>query len=144
MPSNEGRGYIPRRLIRKCLALTARAEKPEFDFEGIITSVIREYRDFYPKLQTNQRQIVEAFSQERKDFERVIGRGMKRLKQLSENPPFTISGQDAFILFSTYGMPLGLIRDFAHASGGNIDEEGYLRKYREHQEVSRNTARRKA
>ena len=144
LPSNEGRGYIPRRLIRKCLALTARAEKPEFDFEGIINSVIREYADLYPKLQENQRQIVNAFSQERKDFERVIGRGMKRLKQLSENPPFMISGHDAFILFSTYGMPLTLIRDFALASGGTVDEEGYLREYRQHQETSRNASRRKA
>jgi alanyl-tRNA synthetase len=141
VPSNEGRGYIPRRLIRKCLALTARAEKPRFDFESIIASVIREYGDLYPKLQENQREIVDAFSQERKDFERVIGKGMKRLKQLSENPPFTISGHDAFILFSTYGMPLTLIRDFAHASGGTVDEEGYLREYRQHQEVSRNAAR---
>ena len=67
---------------------------------------------------------------------------MKRLKSLSENPPFTISGQEAFILFSTYGMPLSLIRDFAHASGGDVDEEGYLREYRQHQEVSRNAAKR--
>ena len=142
VPSNEGRGYIPRRLIRKCLALTVRAEKPRFDFESIIASVIQEYGDLYPKLQKNQRQIVDAFSQERKDFERVIGRGMKRLKQLSENPPFTISGHDAFILFSTYGIPFTLIRDFAHASGGTIDEEGYLREYRQHQETSRNASRR--
>ena len=101
VPSNEGRGYIPRRLIRKCLALTYRTEKPQFDFESIIASVIREYGDLYPKLQKNHLQIVEAFLEERQDFERVIGRGMKRLKQLSENPPFTISGHDAFILFST-------------------------------------------
>ena len=142
IPSNEGRGYIPRRLIRKCLALTARAEKPQFDFDSIITSVIREYADLYPKLQENRIQILDAFSQEHKDFERVIGRGMKRLKQLSENPPFMISGHDAFVLFSTYGMPLTLIRDFAQASGGTIDEEGYLREYRQHQETSRNALRR--
>lgn len=136
-PSNEGRGYIPRRLIRKCVALATRAGAPDFDFAGVIDAVIGQFSRNYPALARNQRQVVETFSKEKKDFERVIGKGLDRLNTLCQEPPFVVPGVDAFALSSTYGMPLELIRDFVQDRGGRVDEEEFHREFRRHQNISR-------
>jgi alanyl-tRNA synthetase len=136
IPSNEGRGYIPRRLIRKCSALVFR-EGAAFDYRGLIDLVIERFGGLYARLKEKRRQIHEAFANERTDFEQVIDRGLRRLDALSEKRPFLVSGKDAFALFSTFGMPYDLIRDFVADREGKIDEAGYLQEFRTHQEVSR-------
>jgi alanyl-tRNA synthetase len=139
VPSNEGRGYIPRRLIRKCIAVVTRAGMPAFDFKSVINEVIAGWAVNYPHLAASRERIIEVFDRERRDFERVIGKGLERLDHLCKEPPFTISGVDAFALSSTYGMPLELIRDFVADRGGRIEEEEFDREFRKHQEISRAT-----
>jgi alanyl-tRNA synthetase len=136
-PSNEGRGYIPRRLIRKAIALVKRAGMPGFDFAGIIDGIIERSAENYPALSKNRKQIIDTFTKEKQDFDRVIGKGLERLNNLCENPPFTLSGVDAFSLSATYGMPLELIRDFVRDRGGLLDEEKFHQEFRKHQEISR-------
>lgn len=138
-PSNEGRGYVPRRLIRKCVALVTRAGTPAFDFKGVIHQIIQGSAANYPQLATGRERIIEAFDQERRDFERVIGKGLERLNHLCKEPPFVIPGVDAFALSSTYGMPLELIRDFVADKGGRLEEEEFASEFRKHQEISRAT-----
>ncbi len=136
-PSNEGRGYIPRRLIRKAIALVKRAGMPSFDFAGIIDGIIGRSAENYPALSQNRKQIIDTFMKEKQDFDRVIGKGLERLNNLCEDPPFTLSGVDAFSLSATYGMPLELIRDFVRDRGGMLDEEKFHQEFRKHQEISR-------
>ncbi len=136
-PSNEGRGYIPRRLIRKCIAIVTRAGKKQFRFDRVIDEIIRSSSANYPLLAANRQQIVDVFDHEKREFERVISKGLERLDQLSKEPPFILSGRDAFSLSSTYGMPLELIRDFVRDKGGEIDQEEFDREFRKHQEISR-------
>ena len=137
VPSNEGRGYIPRRLIRKAVAVVTRAGRSNFDFKGVINQIIEGYAVNYPHLAAGRDRILAAFDRERRDFERVIGKGLERLDHLCKEPPFVVSGEDAFVLSSTYGMPAELIRDFVADKGGRLDEEEFAREFRKHQEISR-------
>ena len=136
-PSNEGRGYIPRRLIRKAIAITARADVPRFDFGAMIAQIVDSLGPHYPVLREHQQRVTDAFSREKKDFERVINKGLERLEALCSTPPFTVPGGDVFTLFSTYGMPVELVRDIVRERGGEIDEEAFEGEFRRHQEVSR-------
>jgi alanyl-tRNA synthetase len=137
VPTNEGRGYIPRRLIRRCVAIVTRAGVPEFDFTGIINGIVEQSSTVYPLLAQNRLLIIEKFLNEKKDFERVIRKGFERLKRLCDKPPFIVTGVDAFALSSSYGMPFELIRDFIHDRGGRFDEEQFHREFRRHQDISR-------
>lgn len=139
VPSNEGRGYIPRRLIRKCIALTVRAGKQSFDYDGLTDLVIAHSGDFYPHLREQRQLVLDSVARERAEFERVIERGLMRLDSLCKDAPFVVAGRDAFALFATFGMPLDLIRDFVHERGGTVEEESYLAEFRTHQDVSRGT-----
>lgn len=136
-PSNEGRGYIPRRLIRKCIAIVTRSGVTDFRFEDVLNETIERFSNNYPILSTRRQQVIEAFNREKKDFERVIGKGLERLDNLCKDAPFVLSGADAFALSSTYGMPLELIRDFIRDKGGSVDEEEFSREFRKHQDISR-------
>jgi alanyl-tRNA synthetase len=136
-PSNEGRGYVPRRLIRKAIAVAHRAGVPDYDFRSAIDTVVDLLGDVYPRLVEHRSQVHELFSNERADFGHVVARGLARLEAAYSEPPFRIDGGHAFDLFSTYGLPLEIVRDFAREHGGDVDIEGFEARFREHQEVSR-------
>ena len=138
VPGNVGRSYIPRRLIRKCVAIVSRSGVSGFDYRGLIDVVISRFQKHYPILGERRKTIAEAFLRETQEFERAVGRGLARLDQLTEQPaPAVISGKDAFDLFATYGLPIELTREFVSERGGRIDEESYLSEYRRHQHISR-------
>ncbi len=145
-PSNEGQGYIPRRLVRKCMALTAREGCPNFDYEGIINLCIDRFAAAYPRLSENREQILEIFRAEQKDFSKVIERGLAKLDALAEaaktaGVPWKVSGADAFYLFATFGMPFELSRDFVLERGGEIDEAGFRAEFANHKKISRAKAK---
>ena len=136
-PGNEGRAYIPRRLIRKVVALAVRNDATSVDYERLIGGIVDQFGGAYPHLAERKDDILGALSREVRDFERVIGRGFERLDSLCGAPGFEISGKDAFDLFATYGVPIDLVRDFVRERKGRVDEESFEREFRRHQEVSR-------
>jgi len=136
-PSNEGRGYVPRRLIRKCVALATRHGKPGFPFSKLLHAVVDAFTDTYPYLGGYRREVSEKFEKERADFMRVIDRGLVMLDDVCGQAPFTVSGKDAFALVSTYGMPINLVEDFVEERGGAVDMSAYQEQWRAHQEISR-------
>ena len=140
VPANTGRSYIPRRLIRKSVALVAQSGVHAFDYRALIDVVVNRFGMHYPRLKERKQTLTDVFLQEAREFERVIGRGLERLEQLSGRPaPFVVGGRDAFDLFSTFGLPVEVTREFLKQRGASIDEEGYAREFERHQEVSRAT-----
>lgn len=137
-PSNEGRGYIPRRLIRKCVAVARREGARGFAAGEIAERVITLMSPHYPNLLSNKDVILRQLDEEEEDFSRAVQRGLDHLEELyrAENG---ISGADAFRLFSTYGLPFELTRDLAAERGTPVDEEAYRAEFRRHQEASRGT-----
>lgn len=136
-PSNDGRGYIPRRLIRKCAALALKAKLEEFNFVSVLEKVIEQYGDFYGHFKQNKQDIIDTFENERMHFQQVLKDGFKRLEKITGKENFEISGKDAFLLVSTYGIPIELIQEYAEEKGGNVNLEEYKEEFKKHQEISK-------
>lgn len=139
LPSNEGRGYVLRRLIRKSIALT-RSLDLDFRYDEALDVVFEMFRDSHPLLIANAPAIAEAFSSEQQQFDLVIARGLKRLDALCVEAPFVVSGPEAFELSATYGMPIDLIRELVSEKGGQLDEAAFEQEFAHHQQVSRSTS----
>ena len=138
-PSNEGRGYIPRRLLRKAIATATQAGAADLDLRDVADVVITRMRDHYPQLAQTRDRTLDLLAREQRDFGRVVRRGLDRLAALDTGPGFEITGEDAFTLFTTHGMPVDLIRDFAADRGGSVDERRFGELFAEHRELSRGT-----
>jgi alanyl-tRNA synthetase len=136
-PSNEGRGYIPRRLLRKAIATATQAGAAGFDLRDVASAVIDRMRGSYPQLAAARDRTLDLLAREQRDFGRVVRRGLDRLAALDTGPGFEITGEDAFTLFATHGMPADLIRDFAAERGGSVDERRFADLFDEHRALSR-------
>lgn len=141
MPTNEGRGYVLRRLIRRA-ARHGRLLGIEGKFLSKLSeTVIEGSRDGYPELEEKKEFIFKVLSQEEEKFNRTIDQGLSILagmeSRLAEAGEKTLPGKDAFLLYDTYGFPLDLTREILEEKGYAIDEEGF----RASMEEQRNKAR---
>src|SRR3984885_14123699 len=136
-PSNEGRGYIPRRLLRRVIVIATQAGAAGFDTRDVASVVIDHMHGSYPQLAEHREQILDLLAREQRDFGRVVRRGLDRLAALATGPGSQITGEDAFTLFATHGMPVDLIKDFAAELGGSVDEQRFGELFAEHRELSR-------
>ncbi len=141
MPSNEGRGYVLRRIIRRA----ARHGKM-LGIEGtfmaeLAATVIRESKDGYPELEEKQDFIFKVLTQEEEKFSKTIDQGLAILsdmeKEMERRGERVLSGGNAFKLYDTYGFPVDLTREILEEKGFTIDEEGFGKAM----EVQRTTAR---
>ena len=123
-PSNEGRGYVLRRLIRRAaihgrkMGLTARISAGV----GVVVSM---FKDHYPELEANEKRITEVVQAESDRFNRTLEQGMEQFEKIAAQHPKTIPGVDAFRLHDTYGFPLELTRELAAERGIEVDEDGF-------------------
>ena len=135
-PSNEGRGYVLRRLIRRAaihgrkMGLTARLS----DGVGVAVSM---FKDHYPELQDNQKRIAEVVQAESDRFNRTLEQGMEQFEKIAAQHSKTIPGVDAFRLHDTYGFPLELTRELAGERGIEVDEDGFRAAMEEQRARSR-------
>jgi len=136
-PSNEGRGYIPRRLLRKAIAVATQAGAADLDLAEVADAVIVRMGGHYPQLVAGRDRTLDLLAREQRDFGRVVRRGLDRLAALATAPGAQVSGDDAFRLVATHGMPADLIRDFTAERGGSIDERRFGELLAEHRELSR-------
>ncbi|MGA8458352.1 MAG: alanine--tRNA ligase-related protein, partial [Streptosporangiaceae bacterium] len=137
VPSNEGRGYIPRRLLRKVIAIATQAGAADFDVRDVAAAVIDRMHGCYPRLAAGRDRTMDLLAREQRDFGGVVRRGLDRLAALDTGPGFEITGDEAFTLFATHGMPVDLIRDFAVERGGRLDEPRFAELFAGHRELSR-------
>lgn len=137
-PSNEGQGYIPRRLLRKCLGAFASSKIEKINFEPIVDKIIETIGEYYPSLKSNRDFVLHGMNQERDEFLPLIRRGIERidatLAGLNGN---VFPGKEAFDLATTFGVPLEVIREHLNGLGFSLDEKGYLEAFEEHRNVSR-------
>ena len=140
VPSNEGCGYIPRRLLRKVIAIATQAGVAGFDLRDVAAAVIDRMHGSHPQLAAGRDRTMDLLAREQRDFGGVVRRGLDRLAALAAGPGFEITGDEAFTLFATHGMPVDLIRDFAAERGGRLDERRFAELFAEHRELSRGAA----
>ena len=129
MPSNEGRGYVLRRLIRRA-ARHGRLLGIEGKFLAKLSeTVIEGSKDGYPELEEKKEFIFKVLNQEEDKFNKTIDQGLSILAQLEEEMNAagekTLSGENAFKLYDTYGFPLDLTKEILEEKGFAIDEDGF-------------------
>ena len=138
VPSNKEAGYVLRRLLRRVMAYQVKYDV-HADLFAEITPVIRElFGDIYPELNESER-IIGVFETEKSKFQEAVSRGLKEMEKIFEQnaQEKRVTGEQAFNLFSTYGFPVELLKEFVEARGFVFDGEGFEKKIAQHQEISR-------
>ncbi len=124
VPSNEGRGYVLRRLIRRA---TLHAERLAMRSQvgQLVDDVALVMSSPYPDL-VDQKDVIRAgINQEAARFQRTLNEGMERFERIVAKHPKVISGADAFLLHDTFGFPVDLTRELAAERGLEVDEDGF-------------------
>lgn len=143
MPSNEGRGYILRMIIRRAFRYAKRA----FDrleggpLAGLVSVITREYGNAYPELVKQTEKIQTIIAAEEAQFAKTLSRGLgmmdELIAQLKASQQTAIPGDQAFELYDTYGFPLELTQDIADENGLAVDTDGFEKAMAEQKERSR-------
>ena len=132
-PSNEGRGYVLRRIVRRAVQ-QARKIGLE-DLWRLSDVVVEQMAPWYPELAENQDRIREVLRGEEERFAETLSRGMRLFEEVAAKGD--ISAEDAFALTATYGFPVELTTELARERSLVVDEEGFERLMAEHREISR-------
>ena len=122
MPSNEGRGYVLRRIIRRAIRHGYRLDIHDIFFYKLVTPLVSVMGEAYPELKNAQAQIERILKKEEQRFSETLEQGMKILEaHVSKMSGQVISGDVAFLLYDTYGFPLDLTADFARENNLTVD-----------------------
>ena len=143
MPSNEGRGYVLRRLIRRA-ARHGRLLGIEGRFLAKLSeTVINGSKDGYPELDEKKDMIFKVLTEEENKFNKTIDQGLSILNDMQkemENAGVTqLSGENAFKLYDTYGFPMDLTKEILEEKGYSIDEDGFAAAMKKQKETARNS-----
>ena len=141
MPSNEGRGYVLRRLLRRACR-HGRLLNIEGDFlVKLVETVIEGSKDGYPELEEKKEFIFNVISKEEEQFNKTIDQGLLILgdmqAKMAEQGSKELAGEDAFKLYDTYGFPIDLTKEILEESGCTVDEAGFKAAM----DIQRKTAR---
>lgn len=141
MPSNEGRGYVLRRLLRRACR-HGRLLNIEGNFlPELVLTVIAESKDGYPELEEKKDFILNVVAKEEEQFNKTIDQGLgilsDMISDMEARQTKTLSGEDTFKLYDTYGFPIDLTKEILEEKGMNVDEEGFHAAM----DVQRKTAR---
>jgi alanyl-tRNA synthetase len=134
-PSNEGRGYVLRRIIRRAVQHGLRIGMQGPFLPGLAETVIGQMAEAYPELVRHRDQIGRILGAEEERFAETLERGMKLFEEAAERG--AIAGDDAFTLQATYGFPIELTVELARERGLTVDEDEYARLMEEHRAISR-------
>ena len=135
-PSNKDQGYILRRLIRRAIR---HAKKLEIDInsdweEKIALLIIDKYKKYYDELERNKDVVLEVLKNEKIKFNKTLEKGLREFEKKSDKD---IDADTAFHLYDTFGFPIELTLELATEKGLKVDMEGFNKKFKEHQELSR-------
>lgn len=138
VPSNEGRGYVLRRIMRRALRHGNKLGANEPFFYKMVAPLVKEMGDAYPRLKAQQAMIEKMILKEEEQFARTLDQGLKILEQdIKQLKGHSISGETIFKLYDTYGFPVDLTADIAREKGLQVDIAGFEREM----EVQRERAR---
>ncbi|MBQ9457302.1 MAG: alanine--tRNA ligase [Bacilli bacterium] len=122
--SNEGRGYVLRRIIRRAMRYGKKLGIDHPFMYGLVDTVIAEYKDFYPDLEGRRDYIVKSIENEERKFLKTLVSGEALLREKIEDKD-TLSGADAFLLYDTFGFPFDLTNEICAEAGVKVDEAGF-------------------
>ena len=134
-PSNDQQGYFVRRLLRRAVRYADQLGMPAGELKNLAESVIHTYETHYQNLSDQKDNITRAIAREEEQFRKTLEKGLKEFEKLAHKGQLT--GDDAFVLFTTYGFPFELTEELAKDRSLTIDREAFDQKMKEHQDLSR-------
>ena len=135
LPSNKDQGYILRRLIRRAVRqLNTLAEEQRL--QTIVDAAIATLADAYSALTEQQAHIQEAIAKEEAKFQKTLKKGLKEFEKMYASSG-NVSGEEAFVLYSTYGFPLELTQELVQEKGQAVDKDTFQAEFAKHQDLSR-------
>ena len=139
MPSNTGRGYVLRRIIRRACRHGRLLGIEGAFLTKLAENVIDGSKDGYPELDEKRSFIINVISEEEEKFDKTINQGLEILDDMiaSLGECKKLSGEDAFKLFDTFGFPVDLTKEILEEKGYTLDEEGYEKAAKEHKEKAK-------
>ncbi len=163
LPSNTEQGYFVRRLLRRAVQYADKISLPEGQLSQLAKIIIVKYKDYLTKLNNNQEKIETVITEEETKFRKTLTKGLKQFEKVSLQIHLStkkdalgkktilkktmlkksISSQNAFNLFTTYGFPIELTQEIAAEKGLVVDVEGFKKLMLEHKEKSRSGSNQK-
>ncbi|MDA8171832.1 MAG: alanine--tRNA ligase [Nitrospiraceae bacterium] len=141
MPSNEGRGYVLRRIIRRASRFARKLGMEGPALWGLADSVVASMSPVYPELLPEAQRTVKILRFEEERFSNTLEQGMRLLDEtlaaLKKEDKKTIPGGEVFKLYDTFGFPLDIVRDVAAEEDYTVDEEGFVREMQAQRERAR-------
>ena len=135
-PSNVEAGYIVRRLLRKAIHSADRLNIAKGFMIGITDIVVDMFKDLYKEVERNKEFIIKNLEAEEDKFRKTLQKALRRFGKIFDESG-TVTGEDAFLLFTSFGLPLEMTRDLAEERGIVIDMDEFTKQFEEHREKSR-------
>lgn len=147
LPSNEGRGYVLRRVLRRAVRYGQQilGAEPGF-FHKLVPVTVATYAEFFPELAASEDKIVEILADEEQAFSSMLGRGVKYFNELVaeieavDGKAKVINGEQAFFLYDTLGFPVDLTEIMAEEVGFAVDKDGFVAQMEAQKDRSRKAA----
>ncbi|MFA6429719.1 MAG: alanine--tRNA ligase [Patescibacteria group bacterium] len=136
VPSNVGQGYIVRRLVRRAIREGRRLGVTGPLLEQVALAVIGAYGEAYPELETNAARVLMELKKEEEKFGKSVEKGTRELEKMMAKTN-SITGEQAFVLFSTFGFPVEMTEEIVKEQGGTVDHEAFVTEFKKHQDLSR-------
>jgi alanyl-tRNA synthetase len=139
VPSNEWRGYVLRKIMRRAMRHGKKLGFTEPALHGLVDVIVTEMGDAYPELRSNRDAIVRVIRSEEERFDAVLTAGLPRLEEVLDRAAATgiVSGEEAFRLYDSLGVPLDFMEDLASQRQLTIDRDGYERAMEGQREKAR-------
>ena len=142
MPSNEGRGYVLRRIIRRAVRHGYKLGAKDVFFYRLVSALVDEMGEAYPELKQQQAMVEKVLKKEEEQFSNTLERGMGMLNQaLNDLDGKEVPGELVFKLYDTYGFPADLTNDVAREQGFTIDEAGFEKAMKAQKELAQSASK---
>ncbi|OGC42313.1 alanine--tRNA ligase [candidate division WOR-3 bacterium RBG_13_43_14] len=140
IPSNEERGYVLRRILRRAVRLGRNLGQAEASLHKLVPLIVEMYQKAFPGLQERREEITLVIKSEEDRFLDTLEKGLAQFEDISRSKR-NISGEDAFKLYDTFGFPVELTREIAEEKGLDVDETGFLEMLDKAREISKTKAK---
>jgi alanyl-tRNA synthetase len=145
LPSNEGRGYVLRRILRRAARFGRKVDLHKPFLFKLVPTVVDVMKDAFPEIEKKQHHVKEVIKSEEENFNRTLDRGIELFEELAvrlvKEGKKVIPGEEAFRLYDTYGFPLDLTRVMSKEKNMIIDEDGFDREMEAQRERARNAGK---
>ncbi len=138
-PSNVGRGYVLRRLIRRAIRYGQQLGIKKNFCSDISKIIIEDYAE-YEELRRNEKNILNEMNKEENRFRETLEKGIKKFEEICASSGKIISGIDAFLLFQSFGFPVEMTSELARDKNKEVDMSGYEKEFERHQNLSRESS----